>query len=166
MDRGWFAELLYRTIKSANGTRFARATWYADYSASTQTASGERLDNEQFTTAHKTLPFGTRLLVTNLSNGKSVEVRVNDRGPFSTGVDLDLSKSAFAAIASTGAGIITTEYSIVTDTQTTTTQTPAPTDGTTTDTSTSTTGTTTTTDTTQTTTTVDQLPPPIDEHAF
>lgn len=156
MDRGWFAELLYRTIKSSNGTRFARTTWYADFSASTQTASGERLDNEQFTTAHKTLPFGTRLLVTNLSNGKSVEVRVNDRGPYSTGVDLDLSKSAFAAIASTGAGIITTEYSVVTDTPAPTTETTVPTN-TTTDT---------TSGTTQTTTSTDQLPPPIDEHAF
>jgi len=149
MDRGWFAELLYRVIKSEQGSSFARATWYADFSASTQTASGERLDNEQFTTAHKSLPFGTWLVVTNLENGKSVEVRVNDRGPYSTGVDLDLSRSAFAAIASTGEGIITTEYAIKSDT------TPPPT-----------TTTQETTTTTTTTTTVDQLPPPIDEYTF
>lgn len=153
MDRGWFAELIYRTIKSADGTRFARTTWYADYSASTQTASGERLDNEQFTTAHKTLPFGTWLQVTNLANGKSVKVRVNDRGPYATGMDLDLSKSAFAAIASTGTGVITTEYSIITDTTTVPTTTEEITD--------------TTVDSTDgTTTTTDQLPPPIDEYTF
>lgn len=163
MDRGWFAELLYRTIKSADGTRYARATWYADYSASTQTASGERLDNEQFTTAHKTLPFGTKLLVTNLSNGKSVEVRVNDRGPYSTGVDLDLSKSAFAAIASIGAGIITTEYSIMSDTPVT----PVPPETQQTNTTVQLTDTTIgTTQETTTSTTSDQLPPPIDEYAF
>jgi rare lipoprotein A len=110
MNRGSFAELIYRTIKSSEGSRFARATWYADLLAKQNTASGEPYEPDHFTVAHKTLPFGTKLLVTCLSNGKTVEVTVNDRGPYATGVDLDLSRSAFEALASTGTGIINVEY--------------------------------------------------------
>jgi rare lipoprotein A len=117
LNRGQMSELLYRTIRSKEGSSFARATWYADLLANQGTASGEPYLPDHFTVAHKTLPFGTKLLVTNLANGKSVEVTVNDRGPYSTGVDLDLSKSAFAAIASVGAGIIYTEYKTVDDTR-------------------------------------------------
>lgn len=113
MNRGSFAELLYRILKTENGAMFGRATWYADGLANTKTASGEPYAPDAFTVAHRTLPFGTKLLVTNLANNKSVQVIVNDRGPYSTGADLDLSKSAFAAIASTGAGIINTEYKII-----------------------------------------------------
>ena len=113
MNRGALAELIYRILKTGEGTKFGRATWYADFLAQSKTASGEPYAPDAFTAAHRTLPFGTKLLVTNLSNGKSVQVIVNDRGPYSTGADLDLSKSAFAAIASTGAGIINTEYKII-----------------------------------------------------
>ena len=76
-------------------------------------SSGDTYQPQVFTTAHRSLPFGTKLLVKNLANGKEVEVTVNDRGPYATGVELDLSKSAFSAIASTGAGIITVEYKII-----------------------------------------------------
>lgn len=118
MSRGNFAELLYRVIQSRRNTQFGRATWYADSLAQESTASRELYIPTNLTAAHKTLPFNTRLLVTNLANGKSVEVRVNDRGPYATGVDLDLSKSAFADIASVGAGIINIEYKVLTDGQT------------------------------------------------
>lgn len=67
------------------------ASWYA---MGTRTASGERMDPSAMTAAHRTLPFGTRLRVTNKRNGKSVTVRVNDRGPFIRGRILDLSRSA------------------------------------------------------------------------
>jgi rare lipoprotein A len=117
VNRGNLAEYLYRTIRSREGSSFARATWYADLLANQSTASGEAYVPDHFTVAHKTLTFGTKLLVTNLANGKSVEVTVNDRGPYVTGVDLDLSKSAFAAIASTGAGVINTEFQIISSSQ-------------------------------------------------
>jgi rare lipoprotein A len=67
------------------------ASWYALHS---RTASGERMNPEAMTAAHRTLPLGTRLRVVNKRNGKSVVVRVNDRGPFIRGRVLDLSKGA------------------------------------------------------------------------
>lgn len=115
MNRGSFAELLYRLIKTGCGSSFARATWYSDSLAAQSTANRELYIPTNLTAAHKTLPFNTKLLVTNLANGKSVEVRINDRGPYATGVDLDLSRSAFEAIASAGAGIINVEYIVKAD---------------------------------------------------
>ena len=67
------------------------ASWYALHS---KTTSGERMDPTELTAAHRTLPFGTRLKVTNQNNGKSVVVRINDRGPFIKGRVIDLSKAA------------------------------------------------------------------------
>jgi rare lipoprotein A len=67
------------------------ASWYA---LTSKTASGERMNPAKLTAAHKTLPFGTKLRVTNPANGKSVIVRINDRGPFIKGRQLDLSKAA------------------------------------------------------------------------
>ena len=67
------------------------ASWYALYS---KTASGERMNPAAMTAAHRTLPFGTKLRVTNQRNGKSVVVRINDRGPFIRGRVIDLSKAA------------------------------------------------------------------------
>ncbi|EXL01395.1 lipoprotein [Aquamicrobium defluvii] len=72
-------------------TQCGRASWYALHS---KTASGERMNPAALTAAHRTLPFGTRLKVTNKKNGKSVVVRINDRGPFVKGRVLDLSKAA------------------------------------------------------------------------
>ena len=74
------------------------------------TASGEWFDGTKMTTAHKTLPMGTRLKVTNKANGKSVIVRVNDRGPYIAGRCLDLSKAAFSQIASTSQGVAQVSY--------------------------------------------------------
>jgi rare lipoprotein A len=70
------------------------------------TASGEPFDPDGFTAAHRTLPFGTKLLVVNPRNGKSVTVRVNDRGPFVKGVTLDLSRGAAKAIGMQGTGAV------------------------------------------------------------
>jgi rare lipoprotein A len=75
------------------------ASYYADKFHGRKTASGAKYDNKKLTAAHRTLPFGTVLKVTNLSNGKSVLVTVNDRGPFSKGKEIDLSKAAFIEIA-------------------------------------------------------------------
>jgi rare lipoprotein A len=76
------------------------------YSDGQRTANGEQFDPNAFTAAHKTLPFNTRVRVTNPANGKSVVVRINDRGPFVSGRCLDLSRAAFQAIASLGAGVL------------------------------------------------------------
>jgi len=71
-----------------------KASYYADKFNGRKTASGEKFRNSKLTAAHKTLPFGTKVKVTNLSNGKSVKVRINDRGPFVAGRIIDLSKKA------------------------------------------------------------------------
>jgi rare lipoprotein A len=68
-----------------------RASWFALHS---KTASGERMNPAAMTAAHRSLPFGTRLRVTNRRNGKVVMVRINDRGPFIRGRVLDLSRGA------------------------------------------------------------------------
>lgn len=110
LTRAAFANLIYKTIKSSEGSRFVRATWYGNDFANWGTSSGEPFDPDKFTAAHKTLPFGTRILVTNMSNGQHIEVVINDRGPYASGMDLDLSRAAFEAIASLGTGIIVVEY--------------------------------------------------------
>jgi len=73
----------YRVLATAEGYR-ARgiASWYGPGFHGLPTSSGERFDQEGMTAAHRTLPLGTRVRVTNLENGKSVVVRINDRGPF------------------------------------------------------------------------------------
>ncbi len=71
-----------------------QASWYGDDFKGLPTASGEIFDPDGLTAAHKTLPLGTVLRVTNPENGKSVQVTVNDRGPFVEGRDLDLSRKA------------------------------------------------------------------------
>ena len=76
----------------------AHASYYHDKFNGRKTASGKRFDNNGYTAAHKKLPFGTKLKVTNEANGKFVIVEVNDRGPFSKGRELDLTKKAFLEI--------------------------------------------------------------------
>jgi rare lipoprotein A len=68
-------------------------------------ASGGRFDPNAMTAAHKTLPFGTRVRVKHLSNGRSVDVRINDRGPYVAGRIIDLSKAAAGKIGMTGQGV-------------------------------------------------------------
>jgi rare lipoprotein A len=81
------------------------ASWYGGKFQGRQTASGEYFDTNEFTAAHKTLPFGTIVKVTSLENGKSTVVRINDRGPFVPGRIIDLSRAAAAAIGLTGKGV-------------------------------------------------------------
>jgi rare lipoprotein A len=84
------------------------------YSEGQSTANGEVFDPDAFTAANKTLPFNTRVKVTNLANGKSVVVRINDRGPFVAGRCLDLSRAAFETIASLSSGVATVKYEVLT----------------------------------------------------
>jgi rare lipoprotein A len=78
-----------------------RASWYA---LTSRTASGERMNPSDFTAAHRSLPFGTKVKVTNNSNGKAVIVRINDRGPFVRGRLLDVSKAAARELGFVGVG--------------------------------------------------------------
>lgn len=77
----------------------AHASYYADKFNGRRTASGRRFDNKKYTAAHRKFPFGTKVKVTNESNGKSVIVEITDRGPFIRGREIDLTKRAFMDIA-------------------------------------------------------------------
>lgn len=81
------------------------ASWYGGKFQGRQTASGEIFDTNELTAAHKSLPFGTIVKVTNLENGKSTVVRINDRGPFVPGRIIDLSRAAAAHIGLAGQGV-------------------------------------------------------------
>lgn len=70
-----------------------------------RTASGERFNPGELTAAHRSLPFGTKVRVTNLRNGKSVVVRINDRGPFVRGRIIDVSRAAASHLGFTGRGV-------------------------------------------------------------
>lgn len=86
--------------------RISGVAAYYDANYKGRTASGERYDPNKFTAAHKTLPFGTHLKVTDRRTGRSVEVTVNDRGPFNKGRVIDLSLAAAKALRMTERGLV------------------------------------------------------------
>jgi|SRR5688572_20923471 rare lipoprotein A len=90
------------TFTAPASAQCGSASWYALYS---QTASGEQMNPADLTAAHRTLPFGTKLKVTNQKNGKSVIVRINDRGPFIKGRVIDLSKGAAKKLGFISSGV-------------------------------------------------------------
>jgi rare lipoprotein A len=83
------------------------------YTEGTKTASGEKFDTLEMTAAHPTLPFGTRLRVTNVASGRSVTVRVNDRGPYVQGRVVDVSYSAADALGMVGKGVAKVKLDVV-----------------------------------------------------
>ena len=89
-------------VDLAKADQLGHASWYS--LPANITANGEHMDPNELTAAHRSLPFGTRVLVENLSNGRSVVVRINDRGPFIGGRIIDLSKAAAASIGMINAG--------------------------------------------------------------
>lgn len=89
------------------------ASFYAEDFNGKQTSSGETFDMNDFTCAHKSLPFNTILKVTNLSNGNSVSVRVNDRGPFVLDREIDLSKAAAIQLGMFGSGTAPVDIEII-----------------------------------------------------
>ena len=91
----------------------AMVGWASYYKSGHRTANGERFLPMGMTAAHKNLPFGTKLKVTNLRNGKSVIVRVNDRGPFIRGRVLDLSLGAARVIGLTASGVGKISYTVI-----------------------------------------------------
>jgi rare lipoprotein A len=83
------------------------------YTEGTETASGEKYDMHELTAAHPTLPFGTKLRVTNVSTGRSVTVRVNDRGPYAKGRVVDVSYSAAEALGMVNRGVANVKLDVV-----------------------------------------------------
>jgi rare lipoprotein A len=82
------------------------ASWYGHPFHGRRTASGEIYDMRGMTAAHRTMPFGTRVRVTSLDTGRSVEVRINDRGPFKKERIIDVSYAAARALGAVGRGVI------------------------------------------------------------
>jgi rare lipoprotein A len=98
---------------NATPTQIASQGMASFYTEGQQTASGEKFDTHDLTAAHPTLPFGTRLLVTNVATGRSVTVRVNDRGPYVPGRVVDVSHSAADALGMVGSGIAKVKLDVV-----------------------------------------------------
>ena len=93
------------------------ASWYGPGFHGRKTASGERFNQYELTAAHKRLPLGTRATVTNLRNGKMVEVEINDRGPYARGRILDLSKAAADRLGMEKAGTTPVRLEVIDDQQ-------------------------------------------------
>ena len=93
-----------QNIEAGNAFQRGTASWYGPGFHGRKTASGERFNSDDMTAAHRSLPFGTRLKVTNETNGRSVVVRVNDRGPFAHRRIIDLAKGPAQALGLTSAG--------------------------------------------------------------
>jgi len=91
------------------------ASYYAAKFDGRRTASGERFDNDDMTAAHRTLPFGSLVRVTNPANGRSVIVRVNDRGPFTRGRLIDVSRAAAEELGMVARGHANVELALIAD---------------------------------------------------
>jgi len=99
--------------KHAAGIQVASYGLASFYTEGSQTASGETLDGHKLTAAHRSLPFGTRVRVTNVANGRSVTVRINDRGPFVPGRVVDVSYSAAERLGILERGITKIKLDVV-----------------------------------------------------
>ncbi len=111
-------EIVRKGVKMPDKTEFiedGKASYYSDYFEGGRTASGAPLHLNEMVAAHKTLPFGTIVKVTNTNNGKSVIVRIVDRGPYIAGRVIDLTTAAFAEIASLSSGVAPVSLSRVLD---------------------------------------------------
>ncbi len=108
----------YYPMASANGfSETGTASWYGPDFHGKKTASGETYNKYAYTAAHKTLPFGTKVKVTNLENGLSTTVVINDRGPFKSGRIIDLSYSAAQKISMVGTGTARVRINAIGSTQ-------------------------------------------------
>jgi len=125
ISRGIFCVLIFFNFLDCSGvqtkrdsnwlgyTQSGKASYYSMKFQSKKTASGELYDKAKKTAAHKKLPFGTKVKVTNAKNSKSVIVKINDRGPFVKGRIIDLSDSAFSSIANLNAGVIKVKIEVI-----------------------------------------------------
>lgn len=94
------------SVESKNENFSGKASWYGSEFEGSATASGETFSSNKLTAAHRSLPFGSIIEVTNIKNDKKVKVKINDRGPFTKGRILDLSEEAFSKIANINEGVI------------------------------------------------------------
>jgi len=94
------------TFGGSGASESGKASYYANRHHGLKTASGERFDQNALTAAHRKLPFGTRVRVTNLNNDRSVVVRINDRGPFVRGRIIDVSRAAAQRLDMLRAGVV------------------------------------------------------------
>nr|WP_295875451.1 septal ring lytic transglycosylase RlpA family protein [uncultured Chitinophaga sp.] len=101
--------IISTTACSRKVTQNGKASYYADSFDGKRTANGETFRQRHRTAAHKTLPFGTRVKVVNIANGRSVKVRINDRGPFAPGRIIDLSKKAASKLGMINTGVANVE---------------------------------------------------------
>jgi rare lipoprotein A len=97
----------------ARAVEVGTASWYGPGFHGNRTSSGEIYDQNELTAAHPTLPLGTQVAVTNLQNGRTVEVRVNDRGPFAKGRSIDLSYAAARSIGMIGPGTVPVRIAVL-----------------------------------------------------
>lgn len=97
--------MIFQSSCFRKGTEMGLASFYADKYVGRKTSNGETFKQNKLTAAHKTLPFGTKVKVINQQNGKSVKVRINDRGPFVQGRIIDLSKKAAKKIDMVNDGV-------------------------------------------------------------
>jgi len=93
--------------------QLGKASWYGPGFHGKPTASGEVFDQSLMTAAHNTFPLGSRAKVTNLANGHSVEVRINDRGPHTAGRIIDLSRAAAGALGIVGSGVARVQVEVI-----------------------------------------------------
>ena len=100
------ASSCHRKSFEGSGTETGMASFYSESYNGKKTANGEIYHSSHLTAAHKKLPFGTKVKVTNLSNGKTVKVRVNDRGPFVNGRIIDLTRAAARKLDMVDAGVV------------------------------------------------------------
>ena len=110
-----FTSVKYPVVKTLDGAVIEEgiASYYADEFDGRKTSNGEIYDMHAMTAAHPTLPFNTKVKVTNLENGMSVVVRINDRGPFKDNRIIDLSYGAAKAVAMIGPGTVRVRIEIV-----------------------------------------------------
>ncbi len=101
------------TPARAGATEVGMASWYGHPYHGRTTSNGETYDMRQMTAAHLSLPFGTRVRVTNLGNGRSVELRINDRGPFSDNRILDVSRAAAERLRMVDAGLAKVRLEVI-----------------------------------------------------
>ena len=106
----------YVTRESSQETapvQVGNASWYGREEEGNRTASGEKFDRHEFTAAHRHLPFNTLVRVTNEDNGRSVVVRINDRGPYQTHRILDLSEAAADSLDMKKQGIVPVKIEVL-----------------------------------------------------
>jgi rare lipoprotein A len=111
--RAAFTPAPFASHRDAAGTRMVSQGIASFYTQGTRTASGEKFDANELTAAHPSLPFGTRLRVTNVATGRSVTVRVNDRGPYVRGRIVDVSYSAARMLGMVGGGVAKVKLDVV-----------------------------------------------------